>query len=53
MHMYRPCVAVVQFVQSKRDSYMFYPTDPSQSDGVFAVRWKQFKAHFITKGLAT
>ena len=37
--------------QSNRESYMFYPSDPTKDDGVFAVRWKQYKAHFIIKGL--
>lgn len=31
---------------------MFYPPRASQSDGVFAVRWKQYKAHFIIQGLS-
>ena len=31
---------------------MYYPAGPSKDDGVFAVRWKQYKAHFILKGYA-
>ena len=38
------------FVQSLRDTFYFYPTNPHEKDGVFAVRYKQYKAHFLTQG---
>lgn len=29
---------------------MFYPTDPSEMYGVFAIRLEKYKAHFYTQG---
>lgn len=29
---------------------MFYPTDPSEMDGLFALRLGKYKAHFYTQG---
>lgn len=36
--------------QSKRETMMYYPTDPSEKYGVFAVRLEKYKAHFYTRG---
>lgn len=38
------------FPQSKRDTMMFYPTDPSEKYSVFAIRLEKYKAHFYTQG---
>ncbi|CAL1592160.1 unnamed protein product [Knipowitschia caucasica] len=35
---------------SERETMMFYPTDPSEKYSLFAVRYKQYKAHFYTRG---
>ncbi|XP_052387130.1 arylsulfatase A-like [Carassius gibelio] len=35
---------------SERQTIFYYPTSPSQEHGVFAVRWKNFKAHYYTQG---
>lgn len=29
---------------------MFYPTDPSETYSVFAIRLENYKAHFYTRG---
>lgn len=29
---------------------MFYPTDPSENYGLFALRLGKYKAHFYTRG---
>ncbi|KTF71345.1 hypothetical protein cypCar_00034387 [Cyprinus carpio] len=36
--------------QSERKTIFYYPTDPSEKHSVFAVRWKNFKAHYYTRG---
>ncbi|XP_062500868.1 arylsulfatase A-like [Corticium candelabrum] len=36
--------------KSNRDFYYYYPFGPNPDDGVFATRYKQYKAHFYTKG---
>ncbi|KAJ0029232.1 hypothetical protein NQD34_004229 [Periophthalmus magnuspinnatus] len=36
--------------RSARETMMFYPTDPSEMYGLFAVRYKKYKAHFYTRG---
>lgn len=38
------------FSQSKRETMMFYPTNPSEMYGVFAIRLEKYKAHFYTQG---
>lgn len=38
------------FLQSKRETMMFYPTSPSETYGVFAIRLEKYKAHFYTQG---
>ncbi|XP_059362811.1 arylsulfatase A [Carassius carassius] len=35
---------------SKRQTIFYYPTFPSEKYSVFAVRWKNFKAHYYTQG---
>ncbi|XP_024235397.1 arylsulfatase A [Oncorhynchus tshawytscha] len=35
---------------SKREAMMFYPTDPSEKYGLFALRLGKYKAHFYTRG---
>ena len=35
---------------SKRDYYIYYPKDPNPKVGIFAIRWKQYKAHFYQQG---
>ena len=36
--------------QSARETFYYYPTGPLPDKGVFAVRHKQYKAHFWTVG---
>ncbi|KAM9807772.1 arylsulfatase A-like [Neosynchiropus ocellatus] len=36
--------------QSPRETMMFYPTNPTQQYGLFAIRWRHYKAHFYTCG---
>eukprot|EP00118_Oscarella_pearsei_P022434 m.259563 g.259563 ORF g.259563 m.259563 type:complete len:513 (+) comp40423_c1_seq7:3494-5032(+) len=36
--------------QSNRNYYYYYPSGPNPDTGVFAMRYKQYKAHFYTKG---
>ncbi len=36
--------------QNLRNSIYYYPTETSKSIGLYAVRYKQYKAHFYTKG---
>ncbi|XP_069085572.1 arylsulfatase A-like isoform X2 [Pleurodeles waltl] len=36
--------------QSKRKSMFFYPASPEKAQGVFAVRYGKYKAHFFTQG---
>ncbi|KAM8860968.1 arylsulfatase A-like [Synchiropus picturatus] len=35
---------------SERETMMFYPTNPTQQYGLFAVRWGKYKAHYYTSG---
>lgn len=35
---------------SKREAMMFYPLDPSEKMGLFALRIGKYKAHFYTQG---
>lgn len=37
-------------LQSKREAMMFYPTDPNDKFGLFALRLGKYKAHFYTRG---
>ncbi|ROL23566.1 Arylsulfatase A [Anabarilius grahami] len=37
---------------SQRQTIFYYPVDPSEKYSVFAVRWKNFKAHYYTRGAA-
>lgn len=41
---------LIQQGKSKRETMMFYPTDPSEMYGLFAVRMGKYKAHFYTRG---
>lgn len=44
-------IKVTLFVlQSQREVMMFYPTDPSETYGLFALRLGKYKAHFYTRG---
>ncbi|MEQ2299015.1 hypothetical protein AMECASPLE_011232 [Ameca splendens] len=36
--------------KSKREVMMFYPTDPNEKLGLFALRLGKYKAHFYTRG---
>ncbi|XP_069764922.1 arylsulfatase A [Narcine bancroftii] len=36
--------------KSKRDTMFYYPISPSKKLGVFAVRYRQYKAHYYTQG---
>uniref|UniRef100_A0A7N8XZG8 Arylsulfatase A n=1 Tax=Mastacembelus armatus TaxID=205130 RepID=A0A7N8XZG8_9TELE len=36
--------------KSKRETMMFYPEDPSEKYGLFALRLGKYKAHFYTQG---
>ncbi|XP_065912186.1 arylsulfatase A-like [Dysidea avara] len=33
-----------------RESLMYYPPNPTPSQGVFAIRYKEYKAHYYTAG---
>ncbi|KAG7456170.1 hypothetical protein MATL_G00248930 [Megalops atlanticus] len=35
---------------SKREAMFYYPTDPSEKHGLFAVRVGRYKAHYYTQG---
>ena len=35
---------------SQRDHFFYYPPDPTQDADIYAIRWKQYKAHYFTKG---
>ncbi|XP_075998744.1 arylsulfatase A [Genypterus blacodes] len=35
---------------SEREAMMFYPTDPTEMYGLFALRLGKYKAHFYTRG---
>lgn len=37
-------------LQSKRETMVFYPTDPSEMYGLYALRLGKYKAHFYTRG---
>ncbi|XP_071393843.1 arylsulfatase A [Centroberyx affinis] len=41
---------LVNHGQGKREVMMFYPTDPSEMYGLFALRLEKYKAHFYTRG---
>ena len=36
--------------QSQRDHFFYYPPNPTHDADIYAVRWKQYKAHYFTKG---
>lgn len=36
--------------RSKRETMMFYPVDPTEHYGLFAIRLRKYKAHFYTRG---
>ena len=38
--------------KSPRKHFAFYPSSPSKSRGLYALRYKQYKAHFYTQGSA-
>ena len=37
--------------QSKRDHFAYYASQPKEEIGMMALRYKNFKAHFYTKGI--
>lgn len=37
-------------LQGLQDTFFYYPTLPEADIGIFAVRYKQYKAHFLTEG---
>lgn len=41
---------LLQGRQSERKSMFFYPSNPEKAEGVFAVRYGKYKAHFFTQG---
>ncbi|KAK1785014.1 hypothetical protein P4O66_018448 [Electrophorus voltai] len=43
---------LLNHVPGKREAMFFYPTDPSEKYGVFAVRMEKYKAHYYTRGAA-
>ena len=51
---FRRMISYLHFVliplQSERDTFYYYAGQCTPEDGVFAVRHKQYKAHFFTKG---
>ena len=38
------------FLQSLRESFMYYPLNVDKTTGVYAVRHKEYKAHYYTEG---
>lgn len=44
------CLTLSFFFQSERNTMMFYPTDPNEMYGLFALRMGKYKAHFYTRG---
>ncbi|XP_071476461.1 arylsulfatase A-like [Diadema antillarum] len=36
--------------ESARESYSYYPENANPKFGMYALRWKQYKAHFYTQG---
>ncbi|XP_064403945.1 arylsulfatase A-like [Halichondria panicea] len=36
--------------KSNRDFFIFYPGDPNKTLGIFAIRWKEYKAHYYSHG---
>ena len=48
------CYAKTNFMyrsQSKRDHFAYYASQPKEEIGMMALRYKNFKAHFYTKGI--
>ncbi|KAK5867535.1 hypothetical protein PBY51_012013 [Eleginops maclovinus] len=41
---------LINQAKGKRETMMFYPTDPSEMYGLFALRLGKYKAHFYTRG---
>lgn len=37
-------------LQSKREAMFYYPDDPNDKYGLFAVRVGKYKAHYYTRG---
>ncbi|XP_038074048.1 arylsulfatase A-like [Patiria miniata] len=35
---------------SQRQTFIYYPVEPNPKVGIFAVRYKQYKAHYYTQG---
>ncbi|XP_022099421.1 arylsulfatase A-like [Acanthaster planci] len=35
---------------SQRETFIYYPENPNPTLGIFAVRYKQYKAHYFTRG---
>ncbi|XP_063053115.1 arylsulfatase A-like [Engraulis encrasicolus] len=44
------CSILFQRGPSQREAMFYYPTDPSEKYGVFAVRMGKYKAHYYTRG---
>ena len=40
----------IYYFQSKRDHFAYFPSQPKEEIGMMALRYKNFKAHFYTKG---
>lgn len=45
-------LCLVLLLKSKRETMMFYPVDPTEHYGLFAIRLRKYKAHFYTRGTA-
>lgn len=41
---------LVSQAKSKRETMMFYPTNPKEEQGLFALRYGKYKAHYYTRG---
>ncbi|XP_078673944.1 arylsulfatase A-like [Branchiostoma floridae x Branchiostoma belcheri] len=41
---------ILQNKQGSRDLFFYYPTSPDPQYGLYAVRYKQYKAHYYTQG---
>ena len=44
-------ISCIVLSQSKRDHFAYYASQPKEEIGMMALRYKNFKAHFYTKGI--
>ncbi len=41
---------MLKIQQAAREDYVYFPENPQREIGPYAVRYKNYKAHFFTKG---